>query len=252
MRESDLEPFAELLDAVCLLLSRGAYVPSAQNLAVWFRALAAYDIATVRAAFDAHVKDPERGRFVPTPADVIAQITGAAAADGRPGSEEAWATAIGSRDEAATVVWTEETAQAWAIARPVMDLGDEVGARMAFRQAYDRMVHAARAHRQPCRWTASLGWDGQRRQLAIEAAVNAGRLPAQEHVALPAPVAQLPLLALSAAAPPPVRQALRELADRLRNRPDPVSVSSVELQRTAQLKALTAERVREHVASGQA
>ena len=37
--------------------------------------------------------------------------------DGRPGADEAWAIALGALDEADTVVWTDEMAEAFAIAR---------------------------------------------------------------------------------------------------------------------------------------
>lgn len=187
MRDADFPQFAELLDAVCGLLSRGAYTPNATNSALWFRALRAHDLDVVRAAFDAHVKDPQRGRFVPTPADILAQIAGQAAEDGRPGPEEAWAIAITARDEFATVVWTDETAKAWGIARPVMEAGDEVGARMAFREAYARLVDEARAKRQPVAWTVSDGFDQAGRVTAINAAVEAGRLPVSALPMLPAP-----------------------------------------------------------------
>lgn len=76
MLDSDLDQFGQMLDAVCSLLSRGTYQPSPTNTALWFRALSAHSIEDVRAAFDAHVKDPERGRFVPTPADILRQIHG--------------------------------------------------------------------------------------------------------------------------------------------------------------------------------
>ena len=58
MREGDFDQFGEMLDAVCMLLSRGSYIPSAANSALWFRALSEYDLDAVRSAFDAHVKDP--------------------------------------------------------------------------------------------------------------------------------------------------------------------------------------------------
>lgn len=209
MREADFEAFGDLLDAVCGLLSRGQYTPSGMNTALWFRALAAHDLATVRRAFDAHVKDPQRGRFVPVPADILAQIEGAAADDGRPGPEEAWALAIKARDESATVVWTEEAAQAWELARGVLQLGDEVGARVAFREAYQRAVTAAREVRRPVAWSVSLGFDAEARGVALRAAVQAGRLAAPEAEALlPGPVRTF-------GPPPEVRAVLQALRDRI-------------------------------------
>ncbi len=243
MRESDYAEFSAMLDAVCSLLSRGAYVPSATNTALWFRALAAHELPDVRRAFDAHVRDPQRGRFVPTPADLIAQIDGAAAADGRPGADEAWAIALRSDDESETVVWTAEIAEAWQVCRPVMGIGDEVGARMAFRDAYVRLVDQARRDRSPVSWSVSLGFDPARRAAAIAAAVRAGRLEQSELPALPGPATLLLPGALDRA-PAAVREALAALSARLKAPLDArPSAEAIERERTAALKARAAAKV---------
>lgn len=248
MREPDFGEFSKLLDAVCSLLSRGTYVPNATNTALWFRSLQAHELAVVRAAFDAHVKDPQRGRFVPTPADVIAQIEGLASNDGRPGAEEAWAMALAARDEADTVVWTAEMAEAWAVARSVFDLGDEVGARMAFREAYTRLVEEARRAHMPAAWSVSLGFDLERRALAITAAVRAGRLPQEELLALPSPArGDALLLPVSSANTDTARQRLRELAEKLRNPAERPSAAQLDHERTQALKAEAARLVSERI-----
>ncbi|MFN6993719.1 MAG: hypothetical protein ACK4PH_05905 [Aquincola tertiaricarbonis] len=227
MREADFDQFGEMLDAICSLLSRGTYVPNATNTALWFRSLQAHPIEAIRAAFDAHVKDPQRGRFVPTPADVIAQLEGLAAADGRPGAEEAWAIVQAGADEAATLVWTDEIGQAWGIAKPVLDGGDEVGARMAFREAYNRLVAEARKAGRPAAWAVTLGHDQTRREAAVREAVLAGRLVADEvqHL-LPAPVVteQVPLLEGNARTPDKHRrnEALARIASIAVERRDPL------------------------------
>ena len=256
MDETDYPAFSGLLDAVCNMLSRGAYAPSPTNSALWFRALREYPLDVVSAAFDDHVRDPQRGRFVPTPADVIAQIQGQAEDDGRPGAEEAWAAAVVARDEAETVVWSSEMAGAWATASAVMAAGDEVGARMAFRQAYDRLVAEARRAGARPTWQASLGHDPDRRSLAIVAAVNAGQLPSADLLWLPAPRGQYtPLLGSDAITPgvaDKARQLLRAIANGLRN-PPPVgpSAAEVEAARIADLKADTARRVAAYTAGQQ-
>lgn len=99
---------------------------------------------------------------------------------GRLTANEAWAVALGALDESATVIWTDEIAQAWAIARPILDAGDKIGARMAFIPAYDRLVKNAREEGRPVRWTPSLGWDENQRVQAINRAVDTGLLPAPE------------------------------------------------------------------------
>lgn len=243
MVEADITPFVAMLRDV-----HGLY-PSAKPLsdgqaAMFFRAVAAYPLATVQQAFDAHVKDAQRGRFPPLPADVIAQIDGQAAADGRPGADEAWATALKARDEAASLVWTEETAQAWSLARTVLQLGDEVGARMAFREAYNRLVDDARRQCRPIEWVASLGFDPAGRAAAIEAAQVAGLLADAPTLALPMGDSATGLFG---AMPPHIRERLTALADRLRAASDAPSVDAMARAETQQRQAETAGRVAAYV-----
>ena len=108
--------------------------------------------------------------------------------DGRPASDESWATAVRAEDENETVVWTDETRRAMSVARPLLELGDKVGARMAFRDAYQRFVNDARADRVPVSWSASLGWDAERRREVLTDAVAYGLLPSSFATGLmPAP-----------------------------------------------------------------
>lgn len=108
--------------------------------------------------------------------------------DGRPSGDEAWAIALQSTNEADTVVWNEEIQQAMAAARPILVRGDEVGARMAFRDSYNRIVRGNREAGIRPRWVASLGWDKDRQAVALEQAQRIGLLQAPEVAALlPAP-----------------------------------------------------------------
>ncbi len=104
---------------------------------------------------------------------------------GHPSANEAWALVLASQDESDTVVWTEQIAEAAGAAQPVLDVGDEVGARMAFRDAYERIL---RERQEKPRWFASLGTDAGRRAAALDKAVRAGLLT-QQHATglLPAP-----------------------------------------------------------------
>ena len=154
---------------------------------MFFRALSAHSLPDVQRGFDAHVKDPEAGRYQPVPSHILAQIEGRMADDGRPGPAEAWAKSVRAADEGATVVWTEEMAQAWGVAAPLMANGDDVGACMAFRESYSRMVDEARRARRVAVWSASLGFDADRRKEALSDA----RLPAPDLLALAAPVKTL-------------------------------------------------------------
>lgn len=187
MRADQLDAFVAMYRDVMGLY--GKATTSTQEAMV-FRALAAHDLRAVRAAFDAHIRDPQRGRFAPLPADLLLHLEGDAADDGRPGAEEAWALCQAAADQGRTVVWTAEMAEAWGIAWPVLQAGDEVGARMAYRDAYRRLTGEARKARRPVQWSATLGTDARLRDDALRVAVDAGRLPL---AALPAPAAPQPV-----------------------------------------------------------
>lgn len=122
-------------------------------------------------------------RNFPTVADIAQRID-----DGRPGPEEAWAMI--PKDEAGSVVWTEEMADAFASCRELLAT-DPVGARMAFRERYAKLLADARANATPAKWSPSLGHDVSRREQAIQFAVIRGYLPASAaQNLLPVPMPQ--------------------------------------------------------------
>lgn len=235
MLDQDFDQFAELLDATCSMLSRGSYVPNATNTALFFAALRQHGLDAVRAGFNAHICE---GKFPPVPADILGHLVAMASNDRRLGPEEAWAEALRGRDEASTIVWSEEMATAWGIAGPVLRAGDEVGARMAFKEAYTRLVAEARAAGRPPKWSASLGFDTEQRARVLEAAVTAGLLPAPEVAGLlPPPEARAGTMA------PPVRQALLALRERLVSQPEPESADATARRQTAEAQAAAARQV---------
>jgi hypothetical protein len=101
--------------------------------------------------------------------DILARID-----DGRPSVEEAWA--MMPKSELASVVWTDEMAQAWGVAWPMLNQGDVVGARLAFREAYAKAVLDARIHHEAVRWIPSLGSDVAAREGVLRDAVEKRRL----------------------------------------------------------------------------
>jgi hypothetical protein len=123
--------------------------------------------------------------------DVVSRID-----DGRPGPEAAWAML--PKDEASSVVWTDEMAAAAGVALPLICDGDMIGGRMAFKEAYVTACAAARDARRPVNWSPSLGHDPRGRESALMLAVDKGRLTmdrAQQY--LPAPIANANTLALA-------------------------------------------------------
>lgn len=146
-------------------------LPEPSILAAWWHDLQAYPLHVVEAAFSDYCDS--NGQFSPVPAGIAMRCK---TMDGRPGVEEAWAIAVTSRDESDTVVWTDETAEAFSLCKSVLSMGDEVGARMAFKECYGRIVAQARSERRPAQWSASLGWDMRKQESALHRAARAGLL----------------------------------------------------------------------------
>lgn len=108
-------------------------------------------------------------RGVMTIQDVVSRID-----DGRPGVEQAWAMI--PQDENTSVVWTEEMAASWGAVAPLLRDGDRIGARMAFKETYAKLVSDARDRKEPPKWTPSFGDDKLGRQAAMIEAVRHHRL----------------------------------------------------------------------------
>lgn len=174
-----LERIAMVLDATAEAL--GAEIKPAV-LALMAEDLAAYPLAAVEQALT-QCRRELTGRL--TLAAVIERIE---RQDGRLTGDEAWALVIASRDEAVTVVWTDEIAEASGSAWPILQEGDRVGARMAFLRAYERITRERRDARLPPQVQVSLGHDRAGRVEAIERAVSAGLLTRERaQMYLPAP-----------------------------------------------------------------
>lgn len=254
MREVDLVPFCEMLDEVWGLKQQ---LLTAGQKATFFKAMFEFSLEEFAYGMNAHIKDPERGRFLPMPADIIGPILARRLADGRPGGDEAWALAVASTDENKTIVWTEEMAEAWGVARVVYLTGDKVGARKSFLEAYARLVDEARAERRPTVWAVSEGHDPRERAIAIRAAVEAGRLTAPSTGGAPLQIAgpETPAARDGWAAimsnpsmPPGVREQLQALRDQLAARADGPTELPQHVVRTRELQEQTDARVQAYQA----
>lgn len=192
MSEQVIE-FFQLLDDACDAIGKPRKTESAKML--FIEVAGGYGIENLKGALMAHLRDPERGRFVPTPADLIEKIQKALEKDGRPTADEAFAIAVQMDDEFTTVVTNDEISQAWAVAREIMP--DRTGARMAFRSAYERLVSQSRSANKSVHWFASLGHDTQGREGPLMQAAQLGRLSMnQVQQLLPAPEKISPAVAL--------------------------------------------------------
>lgn len=102
--------------------------------------------------------------------------------DGRLGADEAWA--LYPHDEATSAVLTNEISEAMQIAQPLLNEGDKVGARMAFKEAYTRIVAKNKNEGIAPKWFPSLGTDKNGREEVLKQAVQLGRLTQDHAVSL--------------------------------------------------------------------
>jgi hypothetical protein len=165
--------FGEFCEAWLLAQELGANgkVYSKSAMVELFEMLVAYPLDEIKRALRKHRFD---NKFAPILHDILA-ILGQDKPQHIP-ADEAWAIALQSMDEAETVIVTDQILQARTVAWGIYAENDLVGARMAFRAAYERAIQTAP---QPV-WRVSLGHDKQRRADALTKAVERGQLPHSE------------------------------------------------------------------------
>lgn len=158
---------AELAMAICATAETLGQTISSSAARMMAEDLAEYTVDVIADALRACRRDLA-GRF-----GLPAVLQRIQAADGRPGKDEAWSMALRASDEHETVMLTAEIRQAMAASQPILRAGDKIGARMAFMSAYERLVTNSRADAAPIAWELSLGFDPERRAIAVESAVRA-------------------------------------------------------------------------------
>jgi len=144
--------------------------PTKDAMRIWWNSLGAVSLELVRKALDEFIKT---SKFPPRPADIL-DILEKLSPDGRPGPDEAWSMI--PRDEHTTVVMTEEMATAMRVAQPLLDEGDQIAARMAFKEAYNRQIDQAKRAKIPAKWFISMGWDIPGRLEPVSEALRLGRI----------------------------------------------------------------------------
>lgn len=154
---------------------------------------------------------------------IIDRISGA---DGRPSANEAWSYALRSMDESETVVINDDISKALSVATPIYNAGDKIGARMAFKDAYDRCVMEARERGDSPNWWASLGHDKNRREPVIRDAIEKGYLGIES---LPVPELPAPKNDKNLLPPEEVAKRIRALLESVGGKPKkhPARVDSV-------------------------
>jgi hypothetical protein len=181
MLDSDKKEFASIVSAT---LKTYRIEPDADVLRLWWGVLKRFSIDQVRNGFNAYIGSKD-AKFI-VPANIVEAIE-KNEPDGRLGAEEAWA--IYPHDEATSAVITNEMAEAMQSAQELLSYGDRIGARMAFKEAYNRIVERNKLNGVLPRWFASLGHSKEGRELALKDAVIKGRI-SQDHATslLPSPI----------------------------------------------------------------
>jgi hypothetical protein len=180
MNKNDFDQFGPVWRAASEVYN---VTPTDAALGLTFRVLEKYELYDIKVAIADYLAT---GQFPPKPADIIQRLT---SRDGRPSADEAWAIAIRSFDEYQTVVMNDDISGALEQARDIYYDGDKVGARMAFKSAYDRNIGDSRREGVAVKWWPSIGFDIDGRRDALEQAVVQGLLPrAQVDKLLPAPL----------------------------------------------------------------
>jgi hypothetical protein len=176
-RKSFENDFADwLVNEITVLAEAFGEGLTAERQAIYAEALADIEREQLRGAF-------RRARFelrwFPKIAE-LRELAGASvsgANDGRPGAEEAWARMPkGERREDDTVVWCEEEQIAYGVCRSLLLDGDQIGARMAFKERYERELAGARSQGRPVRWKVSAGYDVESRLVTLASAVEEKRI----------------------------------------------------------------------------
>jgi len=154
MQYSDGDTFKKKLNGV--LMTYGHDAASREVFGVWWSALKTFLYQDVEIAMDRHV---QRGKFSPKPAEIIELLI---TSDGRPTADEAWAIAVQAEDEDNSVIWTDEISKAFlSIAMPILESGDKIGARIGFRDNYNRLVDQARSQGIKIHWFMTAGNNAQ-------------------------------------------------------------------------------------------
>lgn len=161
MLKSDMKEFASILKSVMEVYDKGL---TADALDIWFAAMETVSLVEFRIAMTKHVKT---NQFSPKPADILKLFQ---KDDGRPGVEKAWGMI--PKDESSSCLWTEEMAKAFGAASPLMNEGDMIGARMAFKETYEKSCIVSRDEGKPVKWSVSFGHDPRGREDAVMAGVH--------------------------------------------------------------------------------
>lgn len=145
----------ELAEAIMLLTAEFDDMKPVEGprLEMWWEALRGFPDGAVRASAVRYVTS---NHFKPQLADIIKGCE--AQSEGLwMGADEAWA--LMPKSESDSAMLTDEIAQAMAAASALLEMGDKVAARMAFKDAYNRLIEKAKVEGRQPRFFPSFGSD---------------------------------------------------------------------------------------------
>lgn len=169
MFDNDFQEFQKHWLACCQVAANSNR-PNDFALNLIFEDLIEYPLEIVIYALRMHRKTD---KFAPTVSDIERIIKDNYGLN-HPTADEAWAVVLESLDENKTVVWTQQMAEARAIAWNVYEESGLIAARMTFKEAYSRILKATHT---PPRWDVCFGADKNDRIRVVEKAVLKNLLP---------------------------------------------------------------------------
>ncbi len=142
MLPEEKKQFTEIVKGLCTIFDKDY---SHALAGMYWTVLEAYSLEDVAKASSIHCAE---SKFFPRPADLIGNMPDPM---GWMGEEEAWGQAPKSEYDAGYV--TDEIMQAWGVASDALNRGDQIGARMAFKEKYTALIREAkRDGRKPRYW----------------------------------------------------------------------------------------------------
>ena len=165
MNTNEKEEFTDLIINIFEIYSM-KLTPA--SIMIWTNLMNNYSFNKIKSALLNHVKTSQ---FAPKPSDVISFIENL---DGRPSADEAWGMI--PRNESVSAVLSQDMLSAMQFSQPLLNEGDQVAARMAFKDAYNRLVGEARKAGKAVEWFPSLGDEKSGREQVIVEAIRLGRL----------------------------------------------------------------------------
>lgn len=161
----------EVIKAVSLICIEYGLEPfSDDRMDMWCRGLERFPDGAVRRSVANHIMT---NKFKPQLADIV-QGCQAQQDCLWIGAEEAWA--IVPKRDSETALMTKEIAEALGVAQPLLDDGDKIGARMAFKDAYTRLTERSKALGKKPEYFVSLGTDPAGRVNALADGVRTNKI----------------------------------------------------------------------------